>query len=74
MSENRSHALQMFLSLVVAALIVWLAAGWAVSQLPLERIPPEQKEELQKEAEDRRDDRRDAREDARDDDNSGPGS
>ena len=73
MAEKRSHALQMFLSLVVAALIVWLAATWTISQLPLERVPPEQKEELQKEAEDRRDDRRDAREDAREDDNNGSG-
>ena len=64
----------MFLSLVVAALIVWLAVAWTRAQLPLERVPPEQKEELQKEAEDRRDNRRDAREDAGSDDNSGPGS
>lgn len=74
MTENRSHALQMFLSLVVAALIVLLVATWTINQLPLERVPPEQKEELQKEAEDRGDDRRDAREDAQDDGNSGPGS
>lgn len=67
MAEKRSHALQMVLSLVVAGLIVWLAAAWAMSQIPLDRLPPEQKEELRDEAEDRRDDRQDAREDARDD-------
>ena len=79
MAENRSHALQMFLSLVVAAVIVALAIALTTAQLPLERLPPEQNEELRDEAGDLRDERQDAAEDRRDDrrdadeDNSGPG-
>ena len=65
MTEKQpSHGLQMILSLVVAALIVALAIAWTTSKIPLDRLPPEQKEELRDEAEDRRDDRQDAREDA----------
>ncbi len=72
----------MLLSLVVAAVIVAIAIAFTTSRLPLERLPPEQTEELRDEAEDRRDDRRDAAEDRGDDrqdandndDNSGPGS
>lgn len=63
MTEKQpSHALQMVMSLVVAAIIVGLAIAWTTSKIPLDRLPPEQKEELRDEAEDRRDDRQDARE------------
>ena len=55
MADDRSHALQMFLSLVVAAVIVAIAIAFTTAQLPLDRLPPEQKEELRDEAEDRRD-------------------
>ena len=74
MAEKQSHALQLILSLVVAAIIVWIAIAVTTTRLPLDRLPEEQTEELQKEREDRIDDRRDAREDAGDDDNSGSGS
>ena len=74
MAEKQSHALQLILSLVVAAIIVWIAIAVTTAQLPLDRLPVEQTEELQKEREDRIDDRRDAREDAGEDDNSGSGS
>ncbi len=83
MADNRSHALQMFLSLVVAAIIVWLAAAWTISQIPLDRLPPEQNEELRDAAEERREERREAREEAREErederdgdrDNSGSGN
>ena len=73
MTDKRSHTVQMVLSLVVAVVVVILAIAWTTSRIPLDRLPPEQKEELQKDAEDRRDDRQDAREDARDEDNSGSG-
>ena len=73
MTDQRSHAVQMVMSLVVAAVIVILAIAWTTSMIPLDRLPPEQKEELQEEAEDRRDDRQDAREDAREDRNDGSG-
>ena len=73
MTDKRSHTVQMVLSLVVAAVIVILAIAWTTSQIPLDRLPPEQNEELQKDAEDRRDDRQDAREDAREDRNDGSG-
>jgi uncharacterized membrane protein YqjE len=73
MTDKRSQTMQMILSLVVAAVIVILAIAWTTSQIPLDRLPREQKEELQKDAEDRRDDSRDAREDALDEDNSGSG-
>jgi hypothetical protein len=71
MTEEGSHTRQMILSLVAAVVIVILAIAWTTSRIPLDRLPPEQKEELQKEAEDRRDDRQDAREDAQEDANDG---
>lgn len=74
MTDKGSHTLQMLLSLVVATVIVILAIAWTTSQMPLDRLPREQKEELQKDAEDRRDDKRDAREDAREERDDGSGS
>lgn len=56
--RQRSHALQMVGSLIVAAIIVAITIALVTAQLPLKKLPPEQREELQEER----------------NDNSGPGS
>jgi len=64
-TNDRSYALQVVGSLIVAALIVWITVAVVASQLPLRYLPEEQSEELQEEAEERREERQERIEERR---------
>lgn len=56
--ETRSHAAQMIGSLVVAAVIVLITIAIVTAQMPLDRLPKEDREERSERRDDRRDSRR----------------